>query len=187
MGMDQAALVAVTLALASCSLDPVHEAAVAALGPERPDVPEGQYHRAGQPCGVCHSATGPARTVFTLAGTVFTGEYPRRVGVGGATVDTEDDYGGGTCQAVTNCVGNFFLQADRVIDPCDPKFPVWAGVANPGSSTNDKVMQGHIGREPSCAFCHWDPPSASSPGAVLVDFDAGADFACPVNPVLPGP
>ena len=55
----------------SCADDPVDDMAVAALGDEVPNIPPGPYHRAGQPCSVCHGGQGPASTVFSMAGTVF--------------------------------------------------------------------------------------------------------------------
>ncbi len=59
------AIVAAALgAAASCS-DPVHDSEVAALGGET-DIPQGEYHRAGQPCGVCHGQEGPAYARFVV-------------------------------------------------------------------------------------------------------------------------
>jgi len=66
-------LAVVAAALASCAMDPVHNAAVNALGGEIGGVPQGEYHRAGQPCTTCHSSLGPAKTTFTMAGTVYFG------------------------------------------------------------------------------------------------------------------
>jgi hypothetical protein len=65
-----AASMVVAAAISSCA-DPVHDALVASLGPENPAVPQGQYHRAGQPCTACHGPEGPAKTQFSLAGTIF--------------------------------------------------------------------------------------------------------------------
>ena len=178
-------LVALCLLLVSCSTDPVHDAAVARLGPEVTGVPPSEYHRAGQPCGVCHSGEGPAHTVFVLAGTLFATPYPARIGVGGALVDIEDSAGNG-CTAQTNCVGNFFILPGATVNPCKPEFPVWVGIAAPGSPKNTVTMTGHIGRDPSCAGCHSDPPTSTSPGHVVVGAMGPAGM-CPVSPALSGP
>lgn len=68
---------AVVAAIAGCSTDPVHDAEVAALGPEVPGMPKSlyEYHRAGQPCLVCHGGEGPAHTQFSFGGTVFAGPF----------------------------------------------------------------------------------------------------------------
>jgi hypothetical protein len=42
------------VSVASCDTDPVHQAEVDALGGEVQGVSQGEYHRAGQPCTVCH-------------------------------------------------------------------------------------------------------------------------------------
>ena len=171
-----------TLGCPACSTDPVHDAEVAALGPEAPGIPKGPYHRAGQPCGVCHSSEGPAHTTFTLAGTAFSSPYPSRVGVGGVVVNIEDE-GGNICQAITNCVGNFYVEASSSIDPCAPAFPVWVGLAPSLGAANTQAMMGHIGRDSSCASCHSDPPGPTSPGHVTAGLTADAG-ACAYNPDL---
>jgi len=59
------------IAGAACS-DPVTDGNINALGGELPNVPVGEYHRAGQPCVDCHSPSGPASgSPFSVAGTVF--------------------------------------------------------------------------------------------------------------------
>jgi hypothetical protein len=174
----------VALLLVSCTTDPVHDAEVSGLGPELPGVPTGPYHRAGQPCGVCHGGQGPAHTVFSLAGTVFSYPYPTMDKVGGVVVNVQDDTGS-VCTAITNCVGNFYLQPNTPINPCDPAFPVWVGLAPPGtisqgSNANTVWMVGRIGRDSSCAACHSDPPGPASPGHVTAGLTADAG-ACPVS------
>jgi len=48
-------------------------------------------------------------------------------------------------------------------------------------------MVGHIGRDTSCASCHFDPPSTSSPGHVYLPTSAPAvNPTCPVSPVAQG-
>src|SRR5262245_45474575 len=66
LGAASAALLA-----GSCALDPVHDSSVKALGGEDPEWPQGPYHRAGQPCAVCHGGQGPAKNTFLLAGTIY--------------------------------------------------------------------------------------------------------------------
>lgn len=150
----------------SCSLDPVHRAAVDSLGEERSDLypPESEFHRPGEPCALCHSTKGPAKRVFALAGTIFwepdddtrPESYLRRVDR--AYVRTVDPNGVRRC-FVTNCNGNFFVYAD---DYPNLTFPLLVSVertVNPGVLGGDvdgfyRDMKSHIGRESSCAGCH---------------------------------
>lgn len=175
--------------LAACG-DPVHDAQVQALGPENPSIPVGQYHRAGQPCVVCHGPEGPASAQFVLAGTVFSGKSTT-IGVNLAYVDFLDDSRTRFC-APTNCVGNFFVS----INDWSPGFPIDVGViwpvANPTSNClaadSDGVtstpMPTHIGREGSCANCHYDPPGLNSTGHVYINYAANPNNPnCPVSPV----
>jgi hypothetical protein len=162
---------------------PVHEAAVQALGPEQPGVPQGPYHRAGQPCTVCHSGQGPAHTVFSLAGTVFSAPFTASsdagaVGVDQATVGVVDD-DGSEHSILTNCVGNFYVTPDAY----SPAFPILVNVSKEGAGV--VPMMGHIGREASCAECHTDPSGTTSPGRVFLPTPASAnDASCPVSPVM---
>jgi hypothetical protein len=175
----------VIAAAVSCS-DPVLDDAVKALGNETANVPKGPYHRAGQPCGVCHQPGGPAQSPFTVAGTVFA-QPLRQVGVEGAEVrmtDAEET----KFIAKTNCVGNFFVRPSE----WNPKFPILVAI---GKNKVQRVMSGPIGREPSCAKCHSSalPPAdpfsqaghiylygADEPGSP----QGAAD--CPVDPKRPG-
>ena len=97
----------------ACDADPVHTAAVTALGPEVAGIPKGEYHRAGQPCVTCHGGEGPASTQFVIAGTVFYGPANSSntppIGVGDVNVLLEDD-SGSQFQVTTDCVGNFFIK-----------------------------------------------------------------------------
>lgn len=120
---------------AACNVDPVHTAAVKALGPEVAGIPQGQYHRAGQPCLTCHGGEGPAKTVFSMGGTVFYGPAAgsnNPVGVGNATVALEDD-SQAQFQTTTNCVGNFYvLPTDW---PGHPAYPVLVTIAGTPETT----------------------------------------------------
>jgi hypothetical protein len=180
-----ASVVAASLTVAAgCGIDPLHEdpvhqAQVAALGGET-SVPRGPYHRAGQPCTVCHGSEGPASTQFTVAGTIFAGP-DQRVGLDGAEVLFVDSLGSSPPpgSTVTNCVGNFFVTADT----WNPAFPIRVAVA---SGQSVQQMVGHIGRQGSCGFCHKDPRGLDSPGHVYAGVPAAPSANCPANPTLGG-
>ena len=57
------------IGMAGC--DPVHDDAIAALGPETPGVRRGPLHRPGQPCLLCHDGALGDPQEFAVAGTVF--------------------------------------------------------------------------------------------------------------------
>lgn len=166
--------------VAACS-DPVHESGVNALGGEVNGVPQGEYHRAGQPCGVCHQSQGPAKTTFVVAGTVFFGPT-KAIGVDNAQVIMVDSLNS-SYTAYTNCVGNFFVTPDQ----WNPAFPILVQVFKDGQG---RQMASHIARTPSCADCHKDPPYYDSPGHVrIAEAAAEANYTppqCPVNPVQTG-
>ena len=161
--------------------DPVVDGQLSALGGEQPNVPQGEYHRAGQPCELCHSANGPASgSPFSVAGTVFA-QQQAAIGVDGVTVAMTDT-AGSSYVTTTNCVGNFFVRRSQ----WDPAFPILVRIYK-GDHT--RTMQGQVGRERSCANCHKDPYSAyeklSSVGHVYLysaDDVVPAPGACPVNP-----
>lgn len=176
-----AAVLAAAAAAGSCSSNPVHDTLVNQLGAEAPGVPQGEYHRAGQPCAVCHGPDGPAKTEFTVAGTIFFGPL-KNVGVDSTDVIMVDSVGT-SFVAHTNCVGNFYVTKDQ----WDPAFPVRVEVSKQGFGT--RAMVSHIGREASCSNCHKDPPYFDSPGHVhLTNSDDGyVPPPCPVSPVLSVP
>lgn len=166
---------------ACTAYDPVHEDQVNLLGGELASIPQGEYHRAGQPCTTCHGPAGPASKQFSMAGTIFATQ-DSTVGVAGAQVLMVDSLGssppGGS--VVTNCVGNFFITPDI----WDPAFPVRVAVATP---TTGAQMIEHIGREASCAGCHSDPRGETSPGHVYLNTTPQPDDpTCPVSPVAGG-
>ncbi len=174
----------VLLALLACS-DPVTSGAINALPPENPNVPVGEYHRAGQPCVLCHNPSGPASADdFSVAGTVFA-QPQTAVGVENATVAFTDTQGT-TFTTTTNCVGNFFVKKSD----WDPAFPIFVRIFKNGVS---RTMQGQIGRERSCANCHNDPVTNSpqvfsSVGHIslylVADNPPPPSSSCPVSPVL---
>jgi hypothetical protein len=160
-----------------CASDPVHDEEVTALGSEVPGIPEGPYHRAGQPCTVCHGPEGPASTQFSIAGTIF--DSPSTlVGVGKVQVLLVDSIGSSPpTPPVTNCVGNFYLTPEQ----WTPEFPVAVQVYSAGMMA---TMLTQIGRATSCAECHTDPPGSTSPGHVYlgVALNPDEEAMCPVSP-----
>jgi|CZKU01.1.fsa_nt_gi hypothetical protein len=160
----------------ACGLDPVHQSEVDALGPETPGVPQGPFHRAGQPCTVCHGAEGPASQRFSIAGTVFAG-VDRTAGVQQAEILMVDALGSSPPpgSVLTNCVGNFYVAPTL----WNPAYPIRVAVSTASGSA---MMIAHIGRDGSCASCHTDPPGLASPGHVYVATNA-TPAGCPVNPL----
>jgi len=169
----------VLLALVSACGDPVHTDAVSALGPEAPGVSPGPNHRPGQPCLTCHGGSGPAGRQFSVGGTVYMtqrnpypdgGAPPASPPAVGATVMLTDSVNS-THTATTNSAGNFFIyQSDWA-----PVAPI-GGVTTDGGvpdmnhaiqitqGTNLAVMYSHIGRDGSCADCHYYPPGPLTAG-----------------------
>jgi hypothetical protein len=148
-----AALVA---SLASCG-DPIIDGGASALGKETSGIPKGEFHRAGQPCVVCHQEHGAASDdPFTVAGTVFAGTA-RMVGVDRAEIRLTDA-AGTKFTTHTNCVGNFFVK------PADwsPSFPILVSIAKNNIVRN---MQGVIGRDGSCAHCHVNAVTPTDPAS----------------------
>ncbi|HSQ67645.1 MAG TPA: hypothetical protein VLM85_30755 [Polyangiaceae bacterium] len=181
--MKRTRLLFAFLAAVACG-DPVTDGAINALGGELPNVPVGEYHRAGQPCVDCHSPSGPASgSPFSVAGTIFA-QPSNPTGVDQATIAMTDTTGS-KFTVTTNCVGNFFVKrADW-----DPSFPIFVRVYKNGLA---RTMQGQIGRERSCANCHKDPQTAyealSAVGHIYMYLDGDtpppASSNCPVSPVV---
>ncbi len=179
-------------AIGSCS-DPVHDGRIRALGEEAAGVPIGELHRAGQACVICHTKDGPASNKpFSVAGTVFAQPGPA-VGIDKVTVAFTDS-AGSQYKTTTNCVGNFFVRPTE----WDPAFPILVRIYKGDRS---KTMQGQVGRERSCGFCHHDPtdaprqyagtvldPQFSSVGHIYLfsaaDPAPAPNTSCPVNPTV---
>jgi hypothetical protein len=83
-----AVVLAAALGSFAC-VDAVHEDAVKALGGEAPGVSAGPLHRPGQPCVTCHGGSGPAKTQFSMAGTVYAVDQSNQP-ASGALVSLED-------------------------------------------------------------------------------------------------
>jgi hypothetical protein len=163
------------LAAVSCAEDPVHDQQVFALGGEDPNIPPGPYHRAGQPCTVCHGPQGPATTQFSLAGTIF--EKNSLLGVENAEILLVDAYGTNPPNVpLTNCVGNFYITPDV----WNPAFPLSVGVAAGGMKM---PMMTQISRASSCAECHNLPSGFASPGVVYINVSVNPKehSKCPVQ------
>jgi hypothetical protein len=157
--MNRALALLLVLAAPAACMDPVHDDAVKALGPEAPGVPPGPLHRPGQPCLTCHGGEGPADSEFSLAGTVYLLQY-EEVPAPSATVVIEDVDGvAGT--VTTNEVGSFWVNADK----WRPTYPLELSVKY-GIITSR--MNGNVGRAGSCADCHQPKVGPSSPGHVYV-------------------
>jgi hypothetical protein len=190
--------VGVAFGLAAGCGDPVHDAEVAALGPEAPNVPPGPDHRPGQPCLTCHGGLGPASLTFVTAGTLYAYPYgmPGNGPVAGGNIHLVDA-NNTTRDPVTNSAGNFYLTTAQ----WDPTFPlgaipedgglgqqaagctqtpgqtaafagqigVFVGISGQGECA--AAMATAIDRGgvyASCAYCHFDPPSDKSPGHIYV-------------------
>jgi len=184
-----AAIASIT-AGSSCALDPVHDSSVKALGEEDPEWPQGPYHRAGQPCTVCHGGQGPAKTKFLMAGTIFatagTKDDPSKpVNMAQVRIRDSKNLTGSEC-VFTNCRGNFYVTEKQFPDGI--YYPVKVAVSKDGA---EKPMNSLIGREPSCAVCHKRPGFFDSPGQVYLyssdgEVPPGDDECTPDTPVPEG-
>lgn len=163
-----------------CS-DPIQSGRIDELGKEVTGIPKGEYHRAGQPCVVCHAPNGTApNSVFSVAGTIFAGPQVK-TGVANAEVRMTDSFGTKFI-AKTNCVGNFFVKPDE----WDPQFPILVAVAKGGTL---RRMNSVIGRESSCGTCH-TTRNDRDPNQQLIQVylygtdEVGPKPDCPVDPRL---
>lgn len=150
------------------------EAAADALGPEVGD--PGPTHRPGEPCLVCHDERdGRGEKLFVVAGTVYERASDTRgtEGVEVVITDAEDQQ----LSVFTNEAGNFWISVDPDVAvpeldeeggldvPRAPVFPLRVAVRR---GAFDENMAGVIGREGSCAHCHFDPPGATSAGKIFL-------------------
>ncbi len=151
--------------LAGCALtgcnDPEHDDAVAALGPEDPNVPRGELHRPGQPCLTCHGGLGPAEAQFSLGGTVYAMRGSTAPAVG-ALVQTED-IAGRYWTVPTNAVGNFFVAAEHFV----PQYPIKLNLFTADMQPAQQMLT-YSARQGSCAACHAAALGSYSPGPVYL-------------------
>jgi len=138
-------------AATSCG-DPVTDNAIAALGPEDPNVAPGPLHRPGQPCLLCHQD-------FSFAGTVYS-EATSQTPVSGASVYVIDSTDA-QIVTTTNCVGNFYILTGMFA----PRYPVWMSLVD-GNVERDMASPSY--RWGGCASCHTSPVSPDSPGPVYM-------------------
>lgn len=149
--------------LAPACGNPVQDQEIEALGGETPGVPEGPFHRPGQPCLLCHNDYYGAAPSFVVGGTVFAGLDSFKP-VENVEVVLTDSIGE-TRTAVTNCIGNFYITKDS----WNAQFPLAVEIRYPagydaeGKPMTDakgaivqkvKAMGSVISRDGSCAHCH---------------------------------
>jgi hypothetical protein len=163
--------VSVMALVAWTACDPVHDDAIAALGPEAAGVRQGPLHRAGQPCLLCHDGAMGDPQRFTIAGTVYETQGTL-VASNGAIVSLVDATGSST-QLTANAAGNFYATPGQY----EPTFPIQVTVTGTGGQMTrmQTLIAGNGTVEPNgaCSTCHFDPQGASSPGHVCVTLDDG--------------
>ena len=174
---SSAVLAALVLGALSCG-NPALDPRIEALGDEKPGVEEGEFHRPGQPCLLCHGKYQGVEPEMSVAGTIY--------GTPASETPVEDvrvtlvDAQGETRTVKSNCIGNFFITREQ----WDPLFPLHAEIeyALPGApeSTKRVVMSTRINRDGSCAGCHVGTPNQGSPGWVYcAAADSGLEFPEP--------
>ncbi len=151
-------------ALLTCACEsPVQDDLIDSLGGEQRGVPEGPTHRYGQPCLACHDDAVGDGPKMSVGGTVFASPLDE-VPVEGAVV-TLLDASGAQHQAITNCAGNFYVEAKDFL----PSFPMRVEIdcPLPDGTVRRAVMGTLVNREGSCAGCHENAaPTPQSPGRV---------------------
>jgi hypothetical protein len=146
--------------------DPIYEDAITALGGEAPGVPRGPLHRPGQPCVLCHDGSIGNPPGFSVAGTVYVNPGVDLTPAVGAEVMLLDSQGH-SFNATTNKAGNFYVLPHEF----QPVYPMKVSVMY---GTVTVKMTADVGRDGSCAKCHFDPASSSTPGHVYVPPDGVA-------------
>jgi hypothetical protein len=149
--------------LAGCA-DPVHDAAVEALGGEASGVPKGPTHRPGQPCLTCHGGDGPGGDLtMSFGGTLFLHAAGDDEAVG-ATIRVVDARAR-SYETTTNEAGNFWIPESEFV----PEFPVNTAVT---LGRYSRVMKTWIRLDGSCNSCHGGAENYDSPGQLWVLPDA---------------
>lgn len=172
--------------LAGCA-SPVEDDLIESLGPEAEGESEGEFHRYGQPCLVCHGGYGPGSPTFSFGGTVFARPNDE-VPVAGAEVTITDSVGEKTTMT-SNCAGNFYVEDAKF----SPVYPVRVEVActpPPGfdgiQRTYRNLMGTRVNRDGACASCHDNaPPSQTGPGRIYCT-EQGISSAYVVDPECRG-
>ena len=161
LALAAALVLALALAIASSlgGCDPVHSDAIDALGGEAPGVRKGPLHRPGQPCTTCHDGELGDPPEFTVAGTIYKNEGDTSPAVGAVVTMTSVD--GKTYASTTNEAGNFYVTPSEF----RPVYPMKVVVSLGQLGVK---MTSEIGRNGSCAKCHFDPPGPTSAGHVFI-------------------
>jgi len=181
-----AALGVLAVVAAGCA-NPIADDRIEALGDEPlPDLEDFQYHRAGQPCVLCHGEYESEGPIMSVGGTIYR-TRASRVPVEGARVKIWDAFGE-TYEAITNCVGNFWVEKD-VFDPSFPLHVEVSYVLQGDDEPKSQPMTSRVSRDGSCAGCHQDLPQPTqySPGRVFASNSEDDEFPavspnCPVPP-----
>jgi hypothetical protein len=147
---------ALLLALVLACEDPVHSGQVDALGPESGST--GPTHRPGQPCLACHGGSGPASNPFAFGGTIY--KEDKSEGFEGVDVQLTDAKNV-VKHVLTNSAGNFYIRHEA----WEPSYPVHVQISFKDVAAQ---MGSHVGREGSCAACHFEPKGPSSAGHVVL-------------------
>jgi len=167
--------------------NPVVDDKIDLLGDEPlPDLEDFQFHRAGQPCVLCHGEYEAEGPMMSVGGTVYRSKLSK-VPVEGAMVRMWDAFGA-FAEAKTNCVGNFWIEKEDF----DPAFPLHVEVVYQLAAAGPlktQPMASRISRDGSCAGCHQDlaSPTQFSPGRVYASPNPADEFPaisslCPVPP-----
>jgi hypothetical protein len=162
-----AALGVCAVAVAGCG-NPVIDSRIAALGDEDPNVAASEFHRAGQPCVLCHSEYEGASPELSVGGTVFA-TITDQIPVDQVKVTLTDALGE-TRVVPTNCVGNFYITKDE----WTPAFPLQASITYNLPSAGmpmvkQRPMNSRISRDGSCATCHNGNRTQASVGWVFCE------------------
>lgn len=138
---------------AACS-DPSRERALAELGPEDQGGPS-PNHRRGQPCLLCHDATGGAKPEMVVAGTVYATPAADADGADDVEVQFVDASGGGPLNNPFTLFpsGNFYVKTS---DWPDLAYPFKVRLLKNGQPV--AIMTSTVNREGSCNFCHRPNP-----------------------------
>ncbi len=154
--LPRSALVALLGGLLTGCPNPVQDKAIEELGGECSDVPASEFHRAGQPCVLCHGEYQRDSPIMSFGGTVFATKAQATPVEGVEILLTDASGSSPPNPVVTNCIGNFFIESDD----WQPAFPVHAEIICPNPDNPDKprrlVMGTRITRDGSCAGCHLD-------------------------------
>jgi len=178
------ALLPIGLVLLSSCGNRAIDVKIEALGPELQGVEEGEYHRPGQPCLLCHDEYGGKEPRMVVGGTIFGTPAVSQTYVPGQPDDTMPipaegalvtitDSLGKVITKETNCIGNFWVEAkDALAFPLHAEIECKPG-GGTGCSTTDfsdgcdrQVMTTRISRDGSCGGCHVGNRDQGSPGWV---------------------